>query len=76
MRSILRVIAPLALLMVGCGAPTEQSASPSLIATRTESPLASQLSALDMPGSRSSQAGDDGCGFRLTFILPAHWDSG
>lgn len=60
MTSILRIIAALALLIVGCGGPSEQSAGPSLIATRTESPLASQLLALDMPGSRSSPAGDYG----------------
>jgi hypothetical protein len=60
MTSILRVIAPLALLIVGCGGPTEQSASPSLIATRTESPSASALPLLDMPGSRSSPAGEYG----------------
>jgi hypothetical protein len=65
------IIAALALLIVGCSGPSgpsglsvpsgvSASPSPSLIATPIESPSAAQLQALDMPGARSSPAGEYG----------------
>jgi hypothetical protein len=57
---LLLIIAALALLIAGCSGPSGESGSPSPIATRTESPSASQLPRLEMPGSRSSPAGEYG----------------
>jgi hypothetical protein len=55
------IIAALAILIVGCSGPSGASASPSLIASRTESPSASQLPALRMPGRGNvSSPGDYG----------------